>query len=91
VAYNKAKEDARKSSHLGVPLHLRNAVTKLDRELGNGKEYQYAHDTKEHITSMSCLPEELKNHKYYEPSSIGKEKNVKIILENIEKIKKEHI
>ncbi len=89
MAYYAAKEDAIKTMNIPVPLHLRNAVTKLDSELGNGKGYMYAHDYKEHITNMECLPKELKGHKYYEPTDIGKEKNVKELLERINKIKKD--
>ncbi len=88
IAYNKAKEDAKKTPNLGVPHHLRNAVTKLQSELGNGKGYIYAHETTNKITNMNCMPEELKNHKYYEPQNIGREKNVKVVLDNIEKIKR---
>jgi len=88
VSYHKAKADAQKTPHLGVPHHLRNAVTKLDSELGNGVGYQYAHDSKNHITNMTCMPKELEGHKYYEPSMIGKEKNVKAVLENIEKLRR---
>lgn len=90
VAYNKAKKDASDTPNLKVPKHLRNAVTKLDHELKNGDGYIYAHDNKNKITNMSSMPDELKNHKYYEPSSIGKEKNVKAVLETIEKIRKEY-
>jgi putative ATPase len=89
TAYYAAKEDAIKTMNIPVPLHLRNAVTKLDSELGNGKGYMYAHDYKEHITNMECLPKELKGHKYYEPTDIGKEKNVKELLDRINKIKKD--
>lgn len=89
VAYNKAKEDAKNTPHLPVPLHLRNAVTKLDSELGNGIGYQYAHENENHITSMKSMPEELKNNKYYEPSNIGREKNVKAVLDRIEKLRSE--
>ena len=89
MAYYAAKEDAIKTMNIPVPLHLRNAVTKLDSELGNGKGYMYAHNYKEHITNMECLPKELKGHKYYEPTDIGKEKNVKELLDRINKIKKD--
>jgi putative ATPase len=89
TAYYAAKDDAIKTMNIPVPLHLRNAVTKLDGELGNGKGYMYAHDYKEHITNMECLPKELKGHKYYEPTDIGKEKNVKELLDRINKIKKD--
>ena len=88
-AYNKSKLDAINTPNLKVPLHLRNAITNLDKELGVGKGYCYAHETENKITNMTTMPEELKNHKYYEPTNIGKEKNIKAVLENIEKIRKE--
>ncbi len=86
--YSKAAQDAKRTANVKVPLHLRNAVTKLDSSLGYGEGYMYAHDFTDSITNMSCLPDELKKEKYYIPSTNGNEKNVKIILENIEKIKK---
>ncbi len=88
VAYNLAKEDAIKTSGEKVPLHLRNAVTKLDSSIGYGKGYKYAHNFENHITDMECMPEKLKGQKYYSPSDNGNEKNVKEILKNIENIKK---
>ena len=88
TGYTKASNDARKTINVKVPLHLRNAVTKLDSSLGYGEGYMYAHEYEGHITNMQCLPDELKNEKYYIPTTNGNEKNVKTILENIEKLKK---
>lgn len=88
VAYNKAKEDALKTMQEEVPMHLRNAVTKLDEELGNGKGYKYAHDYENKITNMQCLPNSLKNKKYYNPTTSGHEKQFKENLRKIEQIKK---
>ena len=76
MAYEKAKIDAIKTAHEKVPLHLRNAVTNLDKELNYGKGYVYAHDSKNKITNMKF------------PTSIGNEKNIKEVLKNIETIKK---
>jgi len=87
TAYLKAKEDAKQTMHEKVPLHLRNAVTKLDSELGYGQGYQYAHDNKHKITNMTCLPESIKNHQYYYPSNIGKEKAVSELLTKIKETK----
>ncbi len=87
-AYESVKEDAIKTAHVKVPLHLKNAVTKLDKQLGNGKNYQYAHDYENSITNMQCLPDCLKYKKYYYPTNNGKEKNIKEILAKIEQIKK---
>lgn len=86
-AYENVKIDAIKTANEKVPLHLRNAVTKLDQELGYGDGYKYAHDTKEGITNMQCLPNSLKGKKYYEPTNHGNEKNVKAVLKSINDIK----
>ena len=87
VGYMKASVDARNTAHLKVPMHLRNAVTKLDSDLGYGKGYIYAHDTKDKVSGMTCLPEPIKDHKYYIPTNSGNEKVVKESLERINKIK----
>ena len=88
MAYNKAKKDAQDTMNESVPYHLRNAVTKLDSELGFGNGYVYAHDTKEKVSSMVCLPESIKDHKYYFPTDSGSEKNVKAVMNRIEEFKK---
>ena len=90
TAYTKASEDAKNTMQEKVPLHLRNAVTRLDSELGNGKGYQYAHDYENKITTMQCLPDSLKNKKYYHPTSSGHEKQFAEILHKIETYKKNH-
>jgi putative ATPase len=61
---NSAMEDVKKMGNLPVPLHLRNAVTKLMKELDYGKGYAYAHDYEDAKTDMECMPEALKNRKY---------------------------
>ena len=86
-AYNLAKEDAINTASLKVPLHLRNAVTKLDKELKYGEGYEYAHDNKNKVSKMTCLPKELEGKKYYVPSESGNEKKVKEIIEKIEAFK----
>ena len=88
-AYEKVKKDALATTHLKVPLHLRNAETKLDKELGYGKGYRYAHDFCSGVTDMVCLPKELENRKYYEPTNHGNEKNIKEVMKKIEEIKKQ--
>ena len=90
VAYEKAKKDALERIDEGVPLHLRNAPTKLMSDLNYGKGYIYAHDTKEKLTTMQCLPDSLKNQVYYIPNRDGKEIRFKERLEKIDKWKKEH-
>lgn len=87
TAYETVKKDALKTAHLKVPLNLRNAVTKLDSELGYGAEYEYSQDYEEKMTAMQCLPDELKNKKYYIPSKYGKEKAIQEELARIATIK----
>ena len=65
VAYEAAAEDARATQSEPVPLHLRNAPTGLMKGLGYGKDYKYAHDYEEGKADMVCLPEKLKDRKYY--------------------------
>lgn len=64
VAYNKAKDDIEKTGNLGVPLHLRNATTKLMDEIGYGKGYKYSPDYK-YEENQEYMPEKLKNRKYF--------------------------
>ena len=87
TSYSQANEDAIKTKNEKVPLHLRNAVTKLDESFGYGKGYKYAHEYENKITNMECLPPSLKGKKYYIPSNIGNEKNIKEVLKEVEKIK----
>lgn len=86
-AYEKAKEDAINTIAEGVPLHLRNAVTSLMSDVGYGKGYEYAHDNKNKISDMECLPDNLRGKKYYEPSNSGIEKNIQERLEYLKKLK----
>lgn len=88
MAYESVKKDAIATSNVKVPLHLRNAVTKLDKDLGYGREYQYAHNNELRVTNMQCLPDELKDRKYYFPTSFGKEKGIKEEMARIANIKK---
>lgn len=88
TAYTAVSKDASETMEEKVPLHLRNAVTELDSELGNGKGYKYAHDYENKITNMQCLPDKLKDRKYYFPTESGREKEYKDILHRIEEIKK---
>lgn len=83
TAYEKAKKDALEQIAEPVPLHLRNASTKLMKDLHYDEGYQYAHDYKDHLTTMTCLPESLKNAIYYTPTSEGKEIRFKERLEKI--------
>ena len=71
VAYMEARKDALEMLDEPVPLQIRNAPTKLMKDLGYGKGYQYAHDTKEKITNMQCLPDSLLGREYYRPTDQG--------------------
>lgn len=90
MAYESAKKDALTQLEEPVPLHLRNAVTKLMKDLDYGKGYQYAHDTEEKLTMMTCLPDSLLGKKYYHPTTQGSEAKVKERLQAIENWKLSH-
>ncbi len=90
VAYNTAKADAIKELAEPVPLVIRNAPTRLMRELNYGKGYQYAHDTEEKLTNMQCLPDSLLGREYYRPTEQGLEAKYKAKLEKIKEWKRTH-
>lgn len=90
VAYMLASSDAKKMLAEPVPLVIRNAPTKLMKDLNYGKGYQYAHDTKDKLTTMECLPESLIGKTYYRPGTQGNEVRFKQRLEQIKEWKKEH-
>ena len=71
LAYIEAREDALHHLQEPVPLVIRNAPTALMKEAGYGKGYIYAHDTKEKIAAMDCLPDSLKGRRYYHPTEEG--------------------
>jgi putative ATPase len=77
MAYSAAASDAHTQAADPVPLHLRNAPTKLMKDLNYGKDYQYAHDERDGIAAMDCLPESLAGRKYYRPTDRGFEKEIK--------------
>ena len=83
VAYMRARTDALEQLAEPVPLHIRNAPTKLMKELGYGKGYQYAHDFAEKMTDMRCLPDSLLGKEYYEPTEQGLESRFKERLAQI--------
>ncbi len=90
MAYETAKKDALKTIAQPVPLHLRNAPTRLMKELNYGKGYQYAHDFQDKITTMTCLPESLQDKEYYHPTQQGNEKKVSLRLQQIKQWKRQH-
>lgn len=76
AAFGQAKADVEETRNDPVPLHLRNAVTGLMKDLDYGKGYQYAHDHEDAVTHMQCLPDNLKGRQYYRPTSFGYEKEI---------------
>ena len=90
MAYESAKQDAMKMLAEPVPLNIRNGVTKLMRDVGYGKGYQYAHDTEAKLTDMQCLPDSLLGRRYYNPTTQGLETKFKDRLEQILEWRKEH-
>src|SRR5207342_1029730 len=77
VAYGRASRDATQDVASPVPLHLRNAPTRLMKDVGYGEGYRYAHDEAEGVAEMSCLPEHLQERRYYEPTDRGIESRIK--------------
>ncbi len=89
-AYMAARHDAMTQMAEPVPLHLRNAETKLMKEVGYGKGYRYAHDEQDKIADMDCLPDALLGRVYYDPTDQGHEARFKDRLAFIKQWKKEH-
>jgi putative ATPase len=90
VGYGEVARDAQETMAEPVPFHLRNAVTGLMANLGYGKGYEYAHNTDDKLTDMQCLPENLKDRRYYRPTDQGFEKRLKEKLAAIEEWKKKY-
>jgi putative ATPase len=90
TAWGAVSEDIENTRAEAVPLHLRNAPTKLMRDLDYGKNYQYAHDIEGKVADMDCLPESLRDRRYYHPTSEGREKLLKQRMEEIERIREEN-
>jgi putative ATPase len=88
VAYGDVMEDVRKTEADAVPLHLRNAVTGLMKNVGYGKGYKYAHDYEEKVTEMQCLPDNLSGRVYYKPTDQGFEARLRVRMEEIGRMRK---
>ena len=83
------KADVKNKKAEPVPLVLRNAPTKLMKDLNYGKGYAYAHNTEEKLTHMQCMPDSLKERTYYHPTQEGEEKKTAERLEKIRKFREE--
>jgi putative ATPase len=89
TAYGAVLEDVETTAAEPVPLHIRNAVTKLMKQVGYGKGYQYAHDLDEKVADMDCLPDNLRGRQYYHPTSEGKEKLLGQRIDELRRLREE--
>jgi putative ATPase len=87
TAYGAVRDDIERTRQEPVPLHLRNAPTRLMKELDYGKDYRYAHDEEGRVADMDCLPDSLKGRSYYQPTQEGREKQLAQRMEEIRKIR----
>ena len=82
-AYGEVQQDVERTVAEPVPLHLRNAPTGLMKNLGYGKDYQYAHTIKGRVADMQCLPDNLRDRVYYRPTDEGEEQHIREKLQDI--------
>jgi putative ATPase len=87
TAYGNVQHDIEQTAAEPVPLHLRNAPTGLMKGLGYSQNYQYAHDVEGKVANMQCLPDNLRNRVYYQPTSEGIEKRIRERMEEIKKLR----
>jgi putative ATPase len=85
TAYSDVQGDVERTAAEPVPLHLRNAPTRLMKGLGYGKGYQYAHDLESKVADMQCLPDNLRGRVYYQPTNEGIEKRIRDRMEEIKR------
>jgi putative ATPase len=85
IAYGSVQGDVEATAAEPVPLHLRNAPTRLMKGLGYGKGYQYAHDLESKVADMQCLPDNLRGRVYYQPTNEGIEKRIRERMEEIKR------
>ncbi len=88
TAYGAVQQEIEHTRQEPVPLHLRNAPTRLMKELDYGKGYRYAHDEVGRVADMDCLPDSLKGRTYYQPTQEGREKLLAQRMEEIRRIRK---
>jgi putative ATPase len=87
TAYGAVQQEIEHTRQEPVPLHLRNAPTRLMKELDYGKGYLYAHDEEGRVADMDCLPDSLRGHSYYQPTQEGREKLLAQRMEEIRRIR----
>ncbi len=87
TAYGEVLSDIDTTRAEPVPLHLRNAPTRLMKNLGYGKDYKYAHDEEGRVADMECLPESLSGRTYYHPTAEGREKLLAQRMEEVRRIR----
>jgi putative ATPase len=87
TAYSAAQQEIEHTRQEPVPLHLRNAPTRLMKELDYGKGYRYAHDEEGRVADMDCLPDSLRGRTYYHPTQEGREKQLAARMEEIRRIR----
>ena len=87
LAYGAVQQDIEATRQEPVPLHLRNATTKLMKDLDYGKGYRYAHDEEDKVAAMDCLPPSLLGRRYFEPTQEGREKQLAQRLEEIRRLR----
>src|SRR3954452_17744051 len=85
TAYGNVLQDVENTAAEAVPLHLRNAPTRLMKGLGYGRGYQYAHDLESKVADMTCLPDSLRDRLYYQPTNEGIEKRIRERLDEIKR------
>ncbi len=87
TAWGAEQEEIEHTRQEPVPMHLRNAPTRLMKELDYGKGYHYAHDEEGRVADMDCLPDSLKGRSYYQPTQEGREKQLAARMEEIRRIR----
>ena len=88
TAYGRVADDIQAGTNEPPPLHIRNAPTRMMKELGYGKGYQYAHDLKDKVADMECLPDTLRGRRYYLPTDQGMERRIGEILAELRRKRK---
>jgi putative ATPase len=88
TAYSAVADEVENTRSEPVPLHIRNAPTRLMKNLGYGKGYQYSHDVEDKVANMDCLPESLQGRQYFHAQDVGTEARIKQRLEEIERLRR---